>query len=83
MTPVNDHFKNVLLKVIIGAGQQSYKGWIPTHKEQLDLLRREDWVELFGERRIDALLCEHVWEHRLEFRILTRCRRNPHSISLS
>jgi predicted SAM-dependent methyltransferase len=54
------------LKVIIGAGQQSYEGWIATHKEQLDLLRREDWEQSFGARRIDALLCEHVWEHLTE-----------------
>jgi predicted SAM-dependent methyltransferase len=54
------------LKIIVGAGQQSYDGWIATHKEQLDLLRREDWEASFGERRIDALLCEHVWEHLTE-----------------
>lgn len=66
MTQVNDHFENIPLQVIIGAGQQAYEGWIPTHKEQLNLLHREDWVELFGERRIDALLCEHVWEHLTE-----------------
>jgi predicted SAM-dependent methyltransferase len=51
------------LKIIIGAGERSYPGWIATHKEQLNLLRREDSVESFGKRRIDALLCEHVWEH--------------------
>jgi len=54
------------IKIIIGAGQQSYTGWIVTHKEQLDLLRRDDWVQSFGDRRIDALLCEHVWEHLTE-----------------
>jgi predicted SAM-dependent methyltransferase len=54
------------LKIIIGAGQQSYEGWIATHKEQLDLLRREDWEQSFGTRRVDALLCEHVWEHLTE-----------------
>jgi predicted SAM-dependent methyltransferase len=54
------------LKIIIGAGTQSYPGWIATHQEQLDLLRREDWAASFGERRIDALLAEHVWEHLTE-----------------
>ena len=54
------------LKVIIGAGQQSYEGWIATHQEQLDLLRHEDWEQSFGSRRVDALLCEHVWEHLTE-----------------
>lgn len=51
------------LRVIIGAGQQTYAGWIATQKEQLDLLDRTTWEAFFGERRADALLCEHVWEH--------------------
>ena len=54
------------LKVIIGAGEQSHEGWIATHQEQLDLLRREDWEQSFGQRRVDAFLCEHVWEHLTE-----------------
>lgn len=54
------------LKIIIGAGQQTYPGWIPTQKEELNLLDRTDWVHSFGTRRIDALLCEHVWEHLTE-----------------
>lgn len=51
------------LKIIIGAGEQRYPGWIATSKAELDLLRRDDWVYTFGQRQIDALLCEHVWEH--------------------
>lgn len=54
------------LKIIIGAGQQSYEGWIATHQEQLDLRRRGDWEQNFGDRRVDAFLCEHVWEHLSE-----------------
>ena len=54
---------NEPLRVIIGAGTQSYPDWIATHKEQLDLLKRDDWAASFGDRLIDALLCEHVWEH--------------------
>jgi predicted SAM-dependent methyltransferase len=54
------------LKVIIGAGTQSYPGWIASHQEQLDLIRREDWLASFANRQIDALLCEHVWEHLTE-----------------
>ena len=51
------------LRVIIGAGEQRWPGWVVTHQEQLDLLRREDWVASFAHRKPDALLCEHVWEH--------------------
>ena len=54
------------LKVIIGAGKQSWDGWLATHREQLNLLRREDWESSFGARRVDAFLCEHVWEHLTE-----------------
>lgn len=57
---------NTPLRVIIGAGTQSYPGWIATNREQLDLRQRDDWVASFSERRIDALLCEHVWEHLTE-----------------
>lgn len=54
------------LKIIIGAGEQSYPGWIATQQEQLDLLNRDDWEASFADRPIDALLCEHVWEHLTE-----------------
>lgn len=54
------------LRIILGAGEQRYPGWIATQREQLDLTRREDWEASFGERRPDALLCEHVWEHLTE-----------------
>jgi predicted SAM-dependent methyltransferase len=62
-----DHIPtNEPLKIIIGAGEQSYPGWIATHKEQLDLLDRDGWIATFRDRRVDAFLCEHVWEHLTE-----------------
>jgi predicted SAM-dependent methyltransferase len=54
------------LRVIIGAGEQRWAGWIATHRDQLDLCDRSTWVEWFGDRRADALLCEHVLEHLTE-----------------
>ena len=54
------------LRVIIGAGEQSYPGWIATHKDQLDLLDPYCWGEQFRNRKADAFLCEHVWEHLTE-----------------
>lgn len=54
------------LRIVLGAGAQRWPGWIATQREDLDLARRDDWVALFGDRRIDALLCEHVWEHLSE-----------------
>ncbi|GBF04390.1 hypothetical protein DAERI_010562 [Deinococcus aerius] len=54
------------LRVIIGAGEQRWEGWVPTGRGDLDLLDRATWVRWFGDRRADALLCEHVWEHLTE-----------------
>lgn len=54
------------LRIIIGAGEQRWDGWVPTDREQLDLLDRRCWEASFGTRRADAFLCEHVWEHLTE-----------------
>jgi predicted SAM-dependent methyltransferase len=54
------------LRVIIGAGEQRWDGWIATQREQLDLRDRATWRTWFGDRRADALLCEHVFEHLTE-----------------
>ncbi|ASN83372.1 class I SAM-dependent methyltransferase [Deinococcus ficus] len=51
------------LKVILGAGSQAWAGWLPTQREQLDLTNRASFEDYFGDRRADAFLCEHVWEH--------------------
>lgn len=54
------------LRIILGAGEQRYAGWIATQKEDLDLLDRAGWERAFGDRRADAFVCEHVWEHLTE-----------------
>ena len=54
------------IKIIIGASSQSYPGWIQTQRAQLDLLKKQDWELSFKDRRIDAILSEHVWEHLTE-----------------
>ncbi|WP_107947396.1 class I SAM-dependent methyltransferase [Lysinibacillus parviboronicapiens] len=51
------------LKVIIGASQTNQKGWISTDKPYLDVLKQEDWKNLFGGREINSIVAEHVWEH--------------------
>jgi len=56
--------KNVSpIKIIIGAGRFSQKGWLPTDKRFLNLLKPSDWERLFKSSTIDAILAEHVWEH--------------------
>lgn len=54
------------LRIIIGAGDQHWPGWIPTQKEELDLLEPKTWKNSFDKRKADAFLCEHVWEHLTE-----------------
>jgi predicted SAM-dependent methyltransferase len=54
------------LRVIIGAGDQRWDGWTPTHREDLDLLEPASFARWFGSRRAAAFLCEHVWEHLAE-----------------
>ncbi|CAD5898483.1 conserved hypothetical protein [Carnobacterium maltaromaticum] len=51
------------MKVIIGAGNTSFNGWISTNKEDLDLLEKESFKKFFHEKKADALFAEHVWEH--------------------
>jgi predicted SAM-dependent methyltransferase len=54
------------LRIIIGAGEQRYPGWIATQKDDLDLLKPESWEARYRPGTVDALLCEHVWEHVTE-----------------
>ena len=56
-------YNNTLLKIIIGAGEQQYDGWISTQKSDLDLTREEHWLQVFALQKADQFLCEHVWEH--------------------
>jgi len=51
------------LRVVVGAGPYDRPGWILTRQDDLDLLRRDDWESSFGDRRLAAILAEHVWEH--------------------
>lgn len=50
-------------KIIIGSGKTSYRGWLPTNKEILDLLVESDWLACLKPDSLDAILAEHVWEH--------------------
>jgi predicted SAM-dependent methyltransferase len=52
-----------VLRVILGAGMTLHPGWLATDIDSLDLTRRKDWNAVFGSRRVDALVAEHVWEH--------------------
>lgn len=51
------------LRVIIGAGEQRWPGWVATQRNELDLLDETSFLRFFGTTRADAFLCEHTWEH--------------------
>lgn len=50
-------------RVIIGAGNTKFPGWLSTQETELNLLCREDFQRLFAEEKPVAMLAEHVWEH--------------------
>ena len=52
-----------LVKVVIGAGEHKFDGWISTDLDTLDVTRAWDWAVLFRMNSIDRLLSEHVFEH--------------------
>jgi predicted SAM-dependent methyltransferase len=58
--------KSEPLRIILGAGEQHWTGWISTQKEILDLLNPSKWDLLFHHRLADTFLCVHVWEHLTE-----------------
>ena len=51
------------VKIIIGAGQTTYPGWIATDIPAFDIRRAEHWRRLFPRAGIDRMLAEHVFEH--------------------
>ncbi len=63
MLDINQFSSKNDVKIIIGAGDQSYDGWFSTGKDTLSLLDERDWKDSFNKRKVDAFLSEHVWEH--------------------
>lgn len=51
------------LKIIVGASGTSQRDWISTEEAYLDLLKPKEWDRFFGNRKIDIIVAEHVWEH--------------------
>lgn len=52
------------VKLVLGAGDVWYgHEWITTNYEELNVYAEEDWEFLFKDKKIDMILCEHVWEH--------------------
>jgi predicted SAM-dependent methyltransferase len=58
---------STIIKINIGSGSDGnlaeYKDWICVDKDILDITNENDWLELLGEKKVDCILAEHVWEH--------------------
>src|SRR5690606_36832357 len=53
------------LKIVIGAGEYNDNpGWLLKQESELNLLKRDNWAKRFNPNTVDAILAEHVWEHR-------------------
>lgn len=55
--------RTVPRRLILGASNTCQTGWISTDVDLLDVTSWRDWERVFGRRRADALMAEHVWEH--------------------
>lgn len=55
-----------IVKVVIGSGTTTFKGWIATDYPFFDARSKNQWRYLFAIRKADNLLAEHVFEHLTE-----------------
>lgn len=65
-TKLKIHYSNVThndIKLIIGAGRVTHRGWITTDINTLNIINVHDWKKLFSPSSISAVLAEHVFEH--------------------
>jgi predicted SAM-dependent methyltransferase len=60
------HWTGSTIRIIVGSGGVSQKGWIATDRDTLDLLGDADWEQHFRGLPVDAIMAEHVWEHLTE-----------------
>lgn len=48
------------MKVVLGAADTHYPGWVSTNENTLNLLQADDWRKFMP---VEMALAEHVWEH--------------------
>ena len=51
------------MKIIIGAGNVKYEGWIHTQENELNLLDSSTFTKIVPDKNALCFLAEHVWEH--------------------
>lgn len=55
--------KNPSIKLIAGANFTEFDGWVATDIDELDITQERDFAFIFGDKKIDKILLEHVIEH--------------------
>ena len=54
------------VKIVVGAGPTTYKGWFSTDIVTLDVTKESDFKKYFKKKKIKNILAEHVLEHLTE-----------------
>ncbi|KQL56284.1 MULTISPECIES: class I SAM-dependent methyltransferase [Bacillaceae] len=56
--------RNQKTKIVVGAGEyHNNPGWLHLQKDELNLIKRDDWLTHFEPSSLSIILAEHVWEH--------------------
>ena len=74
---------NQPIKIIIGASETRYTGWIPTDIPQLNVLEPDDWAKLFEPVSLDRMLAEHVFQLKSQLQQFDVSYVDPPSSCLS
>ena len=56
-------WREINVKIIIGAGKTTIDGWVSTQETDLNVLFRSDFERITQNGKISTMLAEHVWEH--------------------
>lgn len=52
------------IRIIVGAAETFQGGWYSTNEQWLDITKKADWLNVFGEKKqVTHIVAEHVFEH--------------------
>jgi predicted SAM-dependent methyltransferase len=59
----NNIIQNNDIKIILGAGNTKYYGWLSTNQENINLIEEKNFKSILGNNLANNFLAEHVFEH--------------------
>ena len=59
----NNIIQNKDIKIILGAGNTKYYGWLSTNEENINLTEEKSFERILGTKLVNNFLAEHVFEH--------------------